>query len=227
MKAMILAAGRGSRMRPLTDELPKPLVPIAGKPLVAHQLLKLAACGVTEIVMNLSYRAEQIKQALGDGQCYGVHLNYSFEPTVLETGGGICQALPLLGPEPFIVLSADIWTDYPLERLVKKNLGSAQAHLVLVDNPNFHHYGDFHLAGDGFLAVNPQPKLTFANLGLYHPQLFENYRVETFPLSKVLYSGIEQQKISGEHYVGPWFNVGTVNELQRIETYLKQSSVPY
>lgn len=227
MKAMILAAGRGSRMCPLTDELPKPLVPIAGKPFVVHQLLKLAACGIKEVVINLSYRAEQIKQALGDGQRYGIHLHYSLEPTVLETGGGICQALPLLGPEPFIVLSADIWTDYPLERLVKKNLGAAEAHLVLVDNPNFHPYGDFHLGTGGFLAVHPQPKLTFANLGLYHPKLFENYRVEVFPLSKALYSGIEQKKISGEQYVGPWFNVGTVDELQRIETYLKQHSVPY
>lgn len=227
MKAMLLAAGRGSRMRPLTDEFPKPLVPIAGKPFVAHQLLKLATCGIHEIVMNVSYRAEQIKQTLGDGRRYGVQLEYSFEPTVLETGGGICHALPLLGTDPFIVLSADIWTDYPFERLLTHSLGHAQAHLVLVDNPDFHPYGDFHLTYEGLLAMSPQPKFTFANLGLYRPQLFEKAPIEVFPLSKILYSAIAQQKMSGEYYAGPWFNVGTIDQLQHIETYLKKSSLPF
>jgi MurNAc alpha-1-phosphate uridylyltransferase len=157
MKAMILAAGRGLRMRPLTDEIPKPLVPVAGQSLIVHQLLKLAAAGVKEVVINVSYRAKQIMEALGHGQRYGVNINYSFEPTVLQTGGGICQALPLLGDKPFIVLSADVYTDYPVEKLMVQKLNSASddtlAHLVLIDNPKNHPTGDFHLLPDQHLAL--------------------------------------------------------------------------
>jgi MurNAc alpha-1-phosphate uridylyltransferase len=226
MKAMILAAGRGLRMRPLTDEIPKPLLAIADKPFIVHQLLKLADAGIQDIVINVSYRAKQIIETLGNGHRYGVKLEYSFEPTALETGGGILQALPLLGNDPFIVLSSDIWTDYPLQELYSQSLGfqqgSVQAHLVLVDNPSFHPKGDFHLQANTLLALNGTPKLTFASFGIYDPRLFEHCKTEAFPLSKLLYAAIDEKKITGEHYQGSWFNVGTLKELTRLDNYLKQ-----
>jgi MurNAc alpha-1-phosphate uridylyltransferase len=225
MKAMILAAGRGSRMRPLTDEIPKPLLPIAGHPFIGHQLLKLAEAGIQDIIINVSYRAKQIMETLANGHRYGVNIEYSFEPTALETGGGICQALPLLGNDPFMVLSADIYTDYPLAKLACHVLNAAQdaqAHLVLVDNPSFHPKGDFHLLSNNLLALMGTPKLTFANLAIYHPILFKHYKPALFPLSEVLRTSISEQKITGEHYQGGvWFNVGTVEELRRLERYLK------
>ncbi len=224
MKAMILAAGRGLRMRPLTDEIPKPLVTIANKPLIAHQLLKLADAGIKDIVINVSYRAKQIIETLGNGHHYGVTIEYSFEPTALETGGGIVQALPLLGNEPFIVLSSDIWTDYPLEKLSQHlPLPSAQTHLVLVDNPHFHPEGDFHLQSDQFLALHKSPKLTFANFAIYRPSLFAGRRPELpFPLSELLRVAIDEKKVTGEYYSGCWFNVGTLQELARVDSYLQK-----
>ncbi|MES2998128.1 MAG: nucleotidyltransferase family protein [Pseudomonadota bacterium] len=246
MKAMILAAGRGLRMRPLTDEIPKPLLPIVGRPFIAHQLLKLADAGIQDIVINVSYRAKQIIEALKNGHRYGVNIEYSFEPTALETGGGICQALPLLGSDPFIVLSADIYTNYPIEKLACQTLDSlqgTQAHLILVDNPSFHPKGDFHLLPNDLLTLTGSPKLTFASFAIFRPTLFENYipkhvspdvqqhhilkgegyKSESFPLSAVLYKGINEEKVTGEYYQdGIWFNVGTLNELQRLEHYLKQ-----
>ena len=223
MKAMLLAAGRGSRMQPLTDKIPKPLLPIADKPFIVHQLLKLASANIKEIVINVSYHAQQIKKALGNGYDYGVAIEYSEEPTMLETGGGICQALPLLGNEPFLVLSADIWTDYPLEKLSSHLLRNpAQAHLVLVDNPSFHTEGDFHLQANTFLTLDQRPKLTFASFGIYHPYFFNGYNTKRFPLSEVFQKRINEEKITGEYYQGNWFNVGTLNELKRLDNYLKQ-----
>ncbi len=221
---MILAAGRGSRMRPLTDEIPKPLLPIANKPFIVHQLLKLADAGLKDIVINVSYRAKQIIDALGNGHLYGVNLEYSFEPAALETGGGICQALPFLGSDPFLVISADIWTAYPLEKLSQHKLGTAQAHLILVDNPDFHPRGDFHLLPNKLLDLNGSPKFTFANLGIYHPELFKDCKPQAFPLSEIFNKRINEKKITGEHYQGSWFNVGTLNELTRLDSYLKQEN---
>ena len=227
MKAMILAAGRGLRMGSLTDKLPKPLIPIAGQPVIAHQLLKLAKAGVREIVINVSYRAEQIMATLGKGDHYGVSIEYSYEPSALETGGGIVNALSLLGAEPFMVLSADIYTNYPLERLLNLNLGHTHAHLVLVDNPSYHEVGDFHLQQDTFLNLTQSPKLTFANLGVYHSRLFQDYKTAVFPLSKVLKQAILQQKITGEYYTDQppqqaiWFNLGSADELKKLEIHLK------
>ncbi len=222
MKAMLLAAGRGSRMQPLTNKIPKPLLPIAGQPFIAHQLLKLANANIKEIVINVSYRAQQIKETLGNGHNYGVNIEYSDEPKVLDTGGGIRQALPLLGNDPFLVLSADIWTDYPLEKLSQHLIASAQAHLVLVDNPSFHPEGDFHLQTNKYLALQGLPKLTFASFGIYRPSLFKQYQPGGFPLAKVLSAGINETRITGEYYQGSWFNVGTLNELERLEHYLKK-----
>lgn len=224
MKTIILAAGRGSRMRPLTDEIPKPLLPIANKPFIVHQLLKLADAGLKDIVINVSYRAKQIIGALGNGHHYGVNLEYSFEPSALETGGGICQALPFLGEDPFLVISADIWTEYPLEKLSQHKLGTAQAHLILVDNPDFHPEGDFHLLPNKLLDLNGSPKFTFANLGIYHPDLFKDCKPQAFPLSDIFHKRINEKKITGEHYQGSWFNVGTLNELTRLDSYLKQEN---
>lgn len=221
---MILAAGRGARLQSLTDEIPKPLIQIENKPLIAHQLLRLSEVGIKDIVINVSYRAKQIIDTLGNGDCYGVNLEYSFEPSPLETGGGICQALHFFGSEPFIVLSADIWTTYPLEKLLKHPLGSTQSHLILVDNPDYHPKGDFHLLPNKLLDLNGSPKYTFANLGLYHPELFKDCKPEVFPLSDILYKQINQRKITGEHYSGKWFNIGTLNELTRLETYLQQKN---
>ncbi|MFZ0219003.1 MAG: nucleotidyltransferase family protein [Candidatus Aquirickettsiella sp.] len=222
MKAMILAAGRGLRLRPLTDKTPKPLILVANLPLIVHQVLKLEKIGIKEIVINVSYQAKQIINTLGDGRDYGVKIEYSFEPTALETGGGICQALTLLGSNPFIVISADIWTDFPLEQLVTHSLNSfALAHLILVANPNFHPQGDFHLAQSGLLNLDdPSSKLTFASLGIYHPDLFHG-KSGAFPLSSLLYEYIAEKKITGEFYSGLWFNIGTPTELERLNEYLK------
>jgi N-acetyl-alpha-D-muramate 1-phosphate uridylyltransferase len=224
MKAMILAAGRGSRMQPLTDEIPKPLIPIANKPIIAHQLLKLADAGIKDIIINVSYRPKQIIETLGNGHRYGVKIEYSFEPTALETGGGIFQALTLLGNEPFIVLSSDIWTDYPLEKLPQHLLSTMQAHLVLVDNPSFHPKGDFYLQSNKRLALEGTPKLTFASFGVYHPSLFAHCKPKAFPLAELLYPAINAGKITGEYYQGTWFNVGTLEELTRLDNYLKPDS---
>ncbi len=228
MKAMILAAGRGLRMRPLTDKTPKPLLVVAGHPFIGHQLLTLAAAGIRDVVINVSYRAKQIMQALENGHRYGVNIVYSFEPTALETGGGIFQALPLLGNDPFMVLSADIYTDYPISKLVSHTLDSAQnikAHLVLIDNPSFHPAGDFHLLPDQFLTLTGTPKLTFANVAICHPTLFQNHTEGWFPLVQVFHKSINERKLTGEHYQnGIWFNVGTVEELRRLEHYLEKKA---
>lgn len=223
MKAMILAAGRGLRLRPLTDKIPKPLILVANKPLIVHQVLKLAKNGIKEIVINISYQAKQIIDTLGDGLKYDVKIEYSFEPTALETGGGICQALPILGPHPFVVLSADIWTDFPLERLITHSLNSnILAHLILVDNPSFHPQGDFNLTSNGLLNLDDASnKSTFASLGIYHPALFQG-KSGAFPLSSLLYEYIAEKKITGEYYKGSWFNIGTPTELGRLEEHLKQ-----
>ena len=220
---MILAAGRGLRLRPLTDKIPKPLISVAKQPLIVHQVLKLAKIGIKKIVINVSYQAKQIIDTLGDGLAYGVKIEYSFEPTALETGGGICQALPLLGSSPFIVLSADIWTDFPLERLMTQSLSSHMlAHLILVDNPSFHPQGDFQLTPSGLLNLDDASnKSTFASLGVYHPALFQG-KAGAFPLSSLLYKYIAEQKITGEHYKGLWFNIGTPTELERLGEYLKR-----
>jgi MurNAc alpha-1-phosphate uridylyltransferase len=201
MKAMILAAGRGERLRPLTDHTPKPLVLVRGQPLISYHLIKLAACGIREVVINISYLADQIKATLGDGSQYGLTIHYSLEATVLETGGGIFQALPLLGSDPFLVMNGDLWTDYPFEQLINKKLNTL-AHLVLVDNPSHNPEGDFYF-GD--------KKLTFSGIGLYHPDLFADCQPVAFPLAPLLTQHVD--KISFEHYQGEWRDIGTMASL--------------
>jgi len=214
MKAMILAAGRGARMQPITDTIPKPLLKVAGKPLIAHHLITLARAGIAEVVINISHLAEKIQQELGDGQHYNIKIHYSHEPIALETGGGILQALPLLGTTPFLVVSGDIWTDYPWQQLPQQ-LENDLAHLIMVDNPSYHVTGDFVLQ-QGKLQHEGGAKLTFASMGVYHPKLFAGAPSGAFRLTKLLDPAIAAGKVSGEHYHGNWANVGTEEEWHKL-----------
>ncbi len=211
---MILAAGRGERMRPLTDRMPKPLLPVAGKPLIEHHIEALLQAGFEEIVINHAYRGEQIEAALGDGRRWGIPIRYSPEPAgALETGGGIFKALPLLGPAPFLVINGDIWTDYDLTRLA--GLEPGLAHLVLVDNPPHHPDGDFRLSPEGLCHPdgNRGRRLTFSGIGLYRPALFDGCRAGAFPLAPLLRAAMAEGEVSGEHYTGRWVDVGTPERL--------------
>lgn len=210
MRAMILAAGRGERMGELTQNIPKPLLKVHGRYLIEYSIESLKRAGITEIVINTSYLSEEIQHALGDGRRFGVSIVYSIELERLETGGGIFKALPLLGNEPFIVLSADVITDYPLINLPKHL--TQLAHLVVVPNPVYHPQGDFGLQ-DGMLTMNTPAKYTFSNIGVYHPDLFANCRPSHFRLGDLLFPAIERAQISGELYLGGWFNIGTPEDL--------------
>lgn len=217
--AMILAAGRGERMRPLTDRTPKPLLAAGGRPLIGHHLAALARAGVREVVINHAHLGAQIEAALGDGAAYGLHIRYSREETALETGGGIFQALPLLGPDPFIVVNGDVWTDITLDRL---RLADADlAHLVLVDNPAHHPAGDFVLDGDRVRAEGG-PRLTFSGIAVYRPALFEGCSPGRFPLAPLLRAAMAAGRVSGEHHRGRWIDVGTPERLAALDRELSR-----
>lgn len=218
MRAMILAAGRGERMGSLTQHCPKPLLKVAGYHLIEYMITALVKADVECIVMNVSYLGAQIEAILGDGKKYGTRILYSYEKERLETGGGIFQALPLLGGQPFIVVSGDVISDYPLSLLPATLQGLA--HLVMVNNPSFHPQGDFHLK-ENLLYREANPKLTFANIGVYHPDLFLSCQPGRFPLSQLLRSAMKKQQITGEHYQGIWHNIGTFAELQAAEKELR------
>ncbi len=218
MKAMILAAGRGARMRPLTDTVPKPLLEVIGKPLIVHCIENLRGVGIQDIVINLGYRGDQIHRALGDGRAWGVRITYSREPEVaLETGGGILQALPLLGKQPFMVINSDIWSDYPLTKLPADPNGLA--HLVLVDNPPHHPNGDFALDHQRVI-LHGTSMLTFSGISVLRPELFADCRTGRFPLVKLLYSAIHRHQVSGEHYRGSWCDIGTPQRLAELRAAL-------
>jgi MurNAc alpha-1-phosphate uridylyltransferase len=222
MKAMILAAGRGQRMRPLTDTTPKPLLTVAGKPLIVHQLEKLRQAGFYELVINLGYLGKQISTFLGDGSDFGVTLVYSQEPkTALDTGGGIFQALPLLGTAPFVVVNSDIWSDYPFDQLSADPPGLA--HLVMVENPPQHSQGDFVLS-DGWVREVGDTKLTFSGISVLRPELFAGCMPGRFPLAPLLLKAIAQTKVSGEYYQGVWQDIGTPERLAELtmRTYPNQ-----
>lgn len=213
MKAMILAAGRGERMRPLTDTTPKPLLKAGKFSLIEYQLYNLAKIGITEIVINAAYKGEQITATLGSGEKYGVNIEYSIEkPEALDTGGGIYKALPILGDEPFIVINADVWTDYPYENLDLEQ--NKLAHLVFVDNPIYRPNGDYALEQN--LVTFGTPKLTFAGIGIYSPKLFANCKSGKFSLVEPLAIAIKNQQVTGEHYHGKWFNIGTPEQLAEL-----------
>lgn len=217
MRAMILAAGRGNRMRPLTDRVPKPMLMAGGKPLIVHHIERLAAAGLRSLVINHAHLGHQIEAALGDGSDLGVNIRYSPEGVALETGGGIFGALALLGPDPFLVINGDIWTDIPLT-----DLGLAPgdlAHLVLVPNPPHNPRGDFALL-DGRVRTEGEPRYTFSGVGVYHPDLFSGCRPGAFPLAPLLRSAMAQDRVGGQLHAGHWYDIGTPERLAEIDRWL-------
>ncbi|WP_075878784.1 N-acetylmuramate alpha-1-phosphate uridylyltransferase MurU [Vreelandella massiliensis] len=218
MKAMILAAGLGKRMRPLTDTCPKPLLPVAGKPLIVHHLERLKRAGFEEVVINVSYRGEQIITALGDGQALGLRLHFSQEETPLETGGGIRQALPLLGETPFLLVNGDVWCEAFPRQLTLAD--GDLAHLMLVDNPDHHPGGDFALH-NGRVRAEGEPKLTFSGLSVMHPALVAEHAPGAFALAPLLKAAMASDRVSGEHFRGRWVDVGTPERLKRLDQALR------
>jgi MurNAc alpha-1-phosphate uridylyltransferase len=234
--ALIFAAGLGERMRPLTDHTPKPLLPVGGKPLIEWHLEKLAAAGVHYVVINTSHLAEQFPDALGDGSRWGLRIRYAYEgPTPLETGGGMLNALPLLGSEPFIAISADIWSTYDYAALPAEPSG--HAHLVMVPNPSWHPQGDFvlrqnmphestqhesalhestlHADGEG-------ERLTFGNIGVYRPELVRGHAGGRFKLLPIYQQAMRARQLTGERYDGDWWNVGNPQQLAELDAHLRR-----
>lgn len=230
MRAMILAAGRGERMRPLTDHCPKPLLPVADKPLIVYHLKRLAAAGFRDIVINHAHLGEQLVAALGDGSAWGLSITWSPEPVgALETAGGIRQALPHLDDGndlPFLVINGDIYCAWPISSpsLATNDL----AHLVLVDNPPQHPTGDFVLTGDRVVDkadTDVLPTLTFAGIGFYRPSLFKDLAVgQPAKLAPLLRSAMSQGQVSGTHYTGRWEDVGTPERLALLDAELRKAA---
>lgn len=229
MKALVFAAGLGERMRPLTDHTPKPLLPVAGKPLIVWHLEKLAAIGVREVVINTSWLASQFPRVLGDGSRWGLKIDYSYEgESPLETGGGMLHALPMLGDAPFLLINGDVWTDYDFTRLPPAPEGLA--HLVMVDKPGYAAQGDFAL-DNGRLSATAEPRLTYAGIGVYRGELLRDWQRWTdnsngpdaparFPLAPILRAHMAEGAISGQYHGGRWTDVGTPQRLQQLEILL-------
>jgi MurNAc alpha-1-phosphate uridylyltransferase len=213
MKAMILAAGRGERLRPITDSIPKPLVQVKGKSLIQYHVESLVSAGFTELVINHAWFGEKIEQALGDGSRFGAEIKYSAEGEALETGGGIFNALPLLGSDPFLVVNGDVFTDYPFAALT--NQPSKLAHLVLVRNPPQHPNGDFALQRDQVMREG-ENRYTFSGIGIYSPVFFKDCQAGKFSLAPLLFKAIDRGEMTGEAYMGIWEDVGTVERLRRL-----------
>ena len=227
-KAILLAAGRGERMRPLTDHIPKPLVKVAGKALIEHHLSHLVDAGVEEVIINYAHLGEQIIAALGDGSRYGLSINYSSEASgALETAGGILQALPLLCSDcdDFIVVNTDVWTDYQLEALLHRELGDNLAHLVMIDTPSFKSRGDFYLPHSstsyGQVALQGSGELlTFSGLSVLSKHFFAGVEPGRLPLLPLLQKAIRAGRVSGEYYGGDWEDVGTVERFELLNSRL-------
>jgi MurNAc alpha-1-phosphate uridylyltransferase len=226
---MILAAGYGKRLRPLTEKIPKPMISVAGKPLLQHHIERLVAMGITEVVINISWLADQIESFFGDGSNFGIRITWSKESEPLETGGGILKALPLLGDAPFLLINGDIWTDFPLPTVADITLEDNQsAWLLLVNNPQHNLAGDFGLQ-DGFISYKPDLKHTFSGISVFKPMLFADYAqnrmaASSFPLREILRPAIESKRIIGSVYAGHWCDVGTIeryNELSKRLDLLK------
>ncbi len=219
--AMILAAGRGERMRPLTDHTPKPLLEAGGRPLIVWHLERLAAAGYRQVVINHAHLGDQIEARLGDGSRWGLSIRYSREGEgrALETGGGICKALPLLGPDPFLVINGDVWCDLDLASLSLPE--GDLAYLVLVDNPPHHPAGDFVLSDGRVRDAGAGPRLTFAGIGVYHPALFAGCRPDPFPLAPLLRQAMAAGRVSGTHCRGTWVDVGTPRRLHDLDRRLR------
>ena len=219
MKAMILAAGKGERMRPLTLHTPKPLVRAGGVPLIEYHLNALRNAGFDEVIINHAWLGQQIEDHLGNGERFGLSIRYSPEGEPLETGGGISRALPLLGDQPFAVINGDIWTDFDFARLRMPT--SALAHLVLIDNPEHHPTGDFGLA-DGQVqnADSDAPRLTYSGIAVLDPRLFDGSPSGAFKLAPLLRDAMSKGRVTGEHFTGRWVDVGTHERLAEVEQLL-------
>ena len=222
MKSMILAAGRGERMRPLTLARPKPLLDVGGQALIEHHLQALAGAGYATVVINLSWLGEQISATLGDGSRFGIDIRYSEEgPEPLETGGGIFRALPQLGPGPFLVLNGDVWTDYPYAQLRDRLHAGDLAHLVLVPNPPHNTKGDFVLRAGRMREGEESERFTFSGIGIYHPDLFEGCRDGIFKLAPLLRTAARAGRVSAELYGGDWLDIGTPERLAALDRRLR------
>lgn len=219
MKAMILAAGRGERLRPLTDEMPKPLIKVAGKSLIEYHLTNLADAGFKEIIINTAWLAEKIHQQLGDGSNYGLSITYSDEGEALETAGGIINALPLLGDEPFLVVNGDIWCDFDFSTLTELR-NPMQAHLVLVNNPEHNQKGDFAL-DNGAIKNTGDAMYTYSGIGIYSVDFFAEQQTGSLPLAPILRRKSDTNLISGQIHNGLWTDVGTLERMQELEDQLK------
>jgi len=219
MKAFILAAGRGERMRPLTDSTPKPLLTVGDEPLIVHTINNLVRAGVTDLVINLAWLGEQIEQSLGDGGRFGAAIRYSREENALETAGGIVHALPLLGDSPFLLVNGDIWTDYDFSSLANRSLDGMLAHLVMVDNPGHHPRGDFVLQGNRLVEADGE-RLTYSGIGLYSPKMFSALPPGKRPLAPLLKKAISNSQLGGEKYVGEWLDIGSPERLQQLNQQL-------
>ena len=220
---MILAAGEGRRMRPLTDDKPKPLIEVAGKPLLAFHLERLVAAGFSDIVVNASYHAQQIVDYCGDGTRWGCRITVIVEPTPLETAGGILNALPWLGDEPFAVVNGDVFTDYPLDRLRLHDLEADHAHLIMIPNPEHHPGGDFTLS-DGRIGEGSGPRVTFSGLSVMSGALFAGLAPGKSALRPQLEVAINSRRLSGELWSGLWSDVGTPERLEALENSLRDDS---
>ncbi len=226
MRAMILAAGRGERMRPLTDTCPKPLLAAGGAPLIVHHLRRLAAAGIDEVVINHAHLGQMIEAALGDGSTFGLRIRYSPEATALETAGGIRQALPLLGEAPFLVVNGDVFCDIDFTALAKRaaTLATDRAHLVLVPNPAHHPAGDFHLHG-GRASLSDGERLTFSGIGLYHPDMFASLPPGlAAPLGPLLRQAIGAGQVGAERFDGLWMDIGTPERLAELDARLRPNN---
>lgn len=232
MRALIFAAGKGERMRPLTEHTPKPLLPAGGKPLIAWHLEKLAALGIGDVVINTSWLADRFLPALGDGSRWGLRLHYSYEGREpLETGGGMHHALRLLGDAPFLAVNGDIWSDLDFASLPAQPSGVA--HLVMVDNPPQHPRGDFALGDDGILQRTGAQTFTYSGIGIYRPELLAGWRQVVgaaagvddepphFPLRPLLQAAVSAQRITGQHHSGRWTDVGTPERLAQLDRELR------
>jgi len=228
MKAMILAAGRGERMRPLTDNTPKPLLMAGSKRLIEYHLFNLAAAGFKNVVINVAWLGQQIIDVIGKGEKYNLNIQYSNEgDNALETGGGIFNALPLLGDNPFLVINGDVWTDYPFENLYNYSLKD-KAHLVLINNPAHNPQGDFAI-NNNRLFESETEKFTFSGIGVYSADFFTPYKNgqpqkeihEKYPLAPMIRKYISENKISGELFKGKWMDIGTQQRLEDLIQLVK------
>jgi len=222
MKAMILAAGRGERLRPLTDVTPKPLLEVAGKALIEYHLEKLAAVGFREVIINTAWLAEKLHRRLGDGSRYHLHLVYADEGEALETAGGIYHALPLLGNNPFLVVNGDIWSDFDFASIEPLEPG-LQANLILVSNPPHHSQGDFAIENDR-LSNRQTGRYTYSGIGVYSPAFFSACKPGKAALAPLLREKADKQLISAQLYSGYWTDIGTFERLQALENRLRKAA---